>query len=105
MMKNNMKSILILTAGLVCGYHLSAQQRDYPIQPVPFTSVHVNDNFWEPKMEVNAAVTIPYVLAQCRANGRVDNFLRAAKKLDGDKLSEFPFDDTDIYKLIEGASY
>ncbi|WP_428328892.1 glycoside hydrolase family 127 protein [Mucilaginibacter sp.] len=83
----------------------SAQQKDYPIQPVPFTQVHVNDNFWEPKMEVNANVTIPYVLAQCKANGRVDNFLRAAKMLDGDKLSEFPFDDTDIYKVIEGASY
>ncbi|QTE40590.2 glycoside hydrolase family 127 protein [Mucilaginibacter gossypii] len=82
-----------------------AQQKDYPIQPVVFTSVHVNDNFWQPKMEVNATVTIPYVLAQCKANGRMDNFLRAAKKLDGDKLSEFPFDDTDVYKAIEGASY
>ncbi|MDR3694388.1 glycoside hydrolase family 127 protein [Mucilaginibacter sp.] len=82
-----------------------AQQKDYPIQPVPFTQVHVNDNFWEPKMAVNANITIPYVLAQCKANGRVDNFLRAAKLLSGDKLSEFPFDDTDIYKVIEGASY
>lgn len=82
-----------------------AQQKDYPIQPVPFTQVHVHDNFWEPKMEVNANVTIPYVLQQCKANGRVDNFLRAAKLLSGDKLSEYPFDDTDIYKVIEGASY
>jgi DUF1680 family protein len=32
-------------------------------------------------------------------------FLRAAKLLDGDKLTEYPFDDTDIYKVIEGASY
>ncbi|EHQ26594.1 hypothetical protein BDD43_0604 [Mucilaginibacter gracilis] len=81
------------------------QQKDYPIQPVAFTSVHVNDKFWEPKMEVNANVTIPYVLAQCKKNGRMDNFLRAGKQLDGDKLSEFPFDDTDVYKAIEGASY
>jgi len=85
--------------------NLFAQTADYPIQPVPFTQVHVDDNFWEPKMETNANITIPYVLAQCKANGRVDNFLRAAKLLDGDKLSEFPFDDTDIYKVIEGASY
>lgn len=84
---------------------LFAQQKDYPIQPVAFTSVHVNDKFWQPKMEVNAKVTIPYVLAQCKKNGRMDNFLRAAKQLDGDKLSEFPFDDTDVYKAIEGASY
>ena len=85
--------------------NIFAQQKDYPIQPVPFTQVHVNDSFWEPKMEVNANITIPYVLAQCKANGRVDNFLRAAKLLSGDQLSEFPFDDTDIYKVIEGASY
>ena len=87
------------------GSRLYAQQSDYPIQPVPFTQVHVNDNFWEPKMEVNANITIPYVLAQCKAHGRVDNFLRAAKLLSGDQLSDFPFDDTDIYKVIEGASY
>ncbi|RFZ92710.1 glycoside hydrolase family 127 protein [Mucilaginibacter conchicola] len=95
--------LLVLLAAYVG--NVSAQQKDYPIQPVAFTSVHVNDNFWQPKMEVNATVTIPYVLAQCKANGRMDNFLRAAKKLDGDKLSEFPFDDTDVYKAIEGASY
>lgn len=83
----------------------SAQQQDYPIQPVAFTKVHVHDNFWQPKMEVNANVTIPYVIAQCKANGRMDNFLRAGKKLSGDKMSEFPFDDTDVYKAIEGASY
>ncbi len=82
-----------------------AQKKDYPIQPVAFTSVKVTDNFWQPKMEVNANVTIPYVLEQCKKNGRMDNFLRAAKQLDGDKLSEFPFDDTDVYKAIEGASY
>ena len=84
---------------------VSAQKRDYPIQPVAFTQVHVDDHFWEPKMEVNTNVTIPAILALCKKNGRVDNFLRAAKKLDGDKLSEFPFDDTDLYKVIEGASY
>ncbi len=101
----NFKPVLTVLLGFMFGSPLLAQQRDYPIQPVPFTRVHVNDNFWEPRMEVNATVTIPYVLAQCKANGRVDNFLRAAKLLDGDKMSEFPFDDSDIYKVIEGASY
>ena len=104
-MKIPQKLPFIIALLLIITKTLSAQQKDYPIQPVPFTQVHVNDNFWEPKMEVNANVTIPWVLAQCKANGRVDNFLRAAKLLDGDKLSEFPFDDTDIYKVIEGASY
>lgn len=84
---------------------LNAQNRDYPIQPVDFTHVHVNDHFWQPKMELNAQVTIPYVLDKCKTEGRIDNFLRAAKKLPGDKLTEYTFDDTDLYKVIEGASY
>ena len=101
-----MKRITVGTAlflGLVSSSW--AQVRDYPIQPVAFTSVRLSDNFWEPKIEVNADVTIPYVLQKCRETGRIDNFLRAAHKLSGDKLTEFPFDDTDLYKLIEGASY
>lgn len=105
-MINKSKAAWLLSlAAMVAATNVFAQQKDYPIQPVAFTSVHVDDNFWEPKMEVNASVTIPYVLEQCKKNGRMDNFLRAAKKLDGDKLSEFPFDDTDVYKAIEGASY
>lgn len=97
-----MKKVLICL--LLSAGHAMAQ-RDYPIQPVAFTQVKVNDNFWAPKIKVNADVTIPYTLEQCRKTGRVDNFLRAAGKLPGDKLTEFTFDDTDIYKVIEGASY
>ena len=81
------------------------QKSDYPIQPVAFTQVHLTDNFWEPKIEVNANVTIPYVLRKCRETGRIRNFLEAAGKMPGDTLTEFPFDDTDLYKWIEGASY
>jgi uncharacterized protein len=106
MMTSKIKIACLLPVSVLCvSSKLFAQQKDYPIQPVAFTNVHVNDKFWQPKMEVNANVTIPYVLAQCKKNGRMDNFLRAAKQLDGDKLSEFPFDDTDVYKAIEGASY
>ena len=93
---------MVLSLYLVTAY---AQKKDYPIQPVAFTHVHVNDQFWAPKMEVNAKITIPYTLQQCRLDGRIDNFLRASKTIPGDKLSAFPFDDTDIYKVIEGASY
>ena len=82
-----------------------AQHKDYPIQPVAFTQVQLSDHFWEPRIEVNASVTIPFVLRKCRETGRINNFLRAAKKMQGDTLTDFPFDDTDLYKLIEGASY
>ncbi len=82
-----------------------AQVNDYPIQPVDFTRVHVHDHFWQPKMELNAKVSIPYVLDKCRETGRIENFLLAANKKPVEKLTDFTFDDTDLYKVIEGASY
>ncbi len=101
-------SLLVAFAGICfSGPVVLAQQpgKDYPIQPVPFTQVHFHDAFWAPKLEVNRTVTIPYVLQKCREEGRIDNFLKAAGKEPGDSYTEFPFDDTDVYKLIEGASY
>lgn len=101
------KLALAAVAIALGGGMVSAQKKgaDYPIQPVDFTQVHVHDNFWMPKMELNANVTIPYVLDKVKTTGRIDNFLRAAKKIPGDKLTTYTFDDTDIYKVIEGASY
>lgn len=96
-----MKSLLILL--MAAGGNALAQ--DYPIQPVAFTHVHVSDSFWAPKIRVNADVTIPYTLEQCRKTGRIDNFKRAAHTIPGDKMTEYTFDDTDLYKVIEGASY
>ncbi|WP_227625074.1 glycoside hydrolase family 127 protein [Fimbriimonas ginsengisoli] len=84
--------------------------RDYPVKPVPFTAVHLHDVFWAPKIETNRAVTIPFAFQKCEETGRVDLFERAAKVLRGEPLENkkppgYPFDDTDIYKVLEGASY
>jgi DUF1680 family protein len=82
---------------------------DYPVKPVPFTAVHINDQFWAPKIETNRKVTIPSAFEQCERTGRVENFVRAAQALQGNLTDKhppgYPFDDTDIYKVIEGASY
>lgn len=56
-------------------------------------------------MDMNANTTIPYTLEKCEQNGRVKNFMDAASGTSHNAESEFPFDDTDIYKVIEGASY
>src|SRR5580698_3368322 len=89
---------------------LAQTQRDYPVKPVPFTVVHVNDGFWAPRIEINRTVTIPFAFGKDEETGRVDNFIRAAEALNGvpfenKKYPPYPFDDTDVYKVIEGASY
>ncbi|MDP6634583.1 MAG: glycoside hydrolase family 127 protein [Phycisphaerae bacterium] len=80
------------------------------IKPVPFTAVHLDDAFWAPRLETNRSATIPYAFGKCEETGRVENFVRAAKKLRGqtlqdDKVRGYSFDDTDIYKILEGASF
>lgn len=80
------------------------ENADYKIQGVPFNEVKISDQFWLPKIETNRTITIPSSFAKCEETGRVANFEKAAKK-EGQFGTEFPFDDTDIYKIIEGASY
>jgi len=101
--------LAVITAALV-SMGPAAPPHDYPVQPVPFTAVHLNDVFWAPRIETNRQVTIPFAFQQCELSGRVDNFERAAKALRGEPLANtnppgYPFDDTDLYKVIEGASY
>ncbi len=79
--------------------------KDYPIQPVNFTKVVVNDHFWAPRLALNQKVTIPIALDQCYKTGRIENFKIAAKLTTGKFQSEYPFDDSDVFKIIEGASY
>src|SRR5215207_9905243 len=83
---------------------LFAQKSDYPIQTVNFTSVKFMDNFWMPRMRTNHNVTIPASFERCENTGRVKNFEMAAAK-NGKFCTTYPFDDTDIYKTIEGASF
>ena len=86
----------------VCSYGQTTG--DYNIQGIPFNHVSITDQFWLPKIETNRTVSIPTSFKKCEETGRVENFVLAAKKT-GKFLTTFPFDDTDIYKIIEGASF
>ncbi|WP_320168077.1 beta-L-arabinofuranosidase domain-containing protein [Mangrovibacterium marinum] len=76
-----------------------------PLTPVPFTAVHFTDGFWAPKIEINRTVSIPSAFQKCEENGRLDNFALAGGLIEGEQQGDFPFDDTDVYKVLEGASY
>jgi hypothetical protein len=112
-MKGAMKLLVIgLILTLICPSFAKAQRpaRDYPVKPVPFTAVHFTDSFWLPRIEINRTVTIPFAFQKCEESGRIYNFERAAAALRGEELKDkkppgYPFDDTDPYKVIEGASY
>ncbi len=76
-----------------------------PLKPVPFTAVHLDDQFWTPKININRTVSIPSAFGKCEETGRMDNFALAGGLIKGEHKGDFPFDDTDVYKVLEGASY
>jgi len=79
-------------------------KRDYPVQPVPFTDVRITDEFWTPRLETNRKVTIPYDFKKCEETGRIDNFAKASGLMKGE-FEGIYFNDSDVYKVIEGAGY
>ncbi len=98
-------SLLFLLSLWTTPRALQAQHGDYPIHPILFTSVKLSDNFWAPRIKTNHDVTIPFTLAKCQETGRIKNFEIAAGLKTGNFCTEFTFDDTDVYKIIEGACY
>ncbi|HRI59633.1 MAG TPA: glycoside hydrolase family 127 protein, partial [Saprospiraceae bacterium] len=76
----------------------------YPIEPIPFYQVQMEDKFWAPRIETVRRVTIPVTFRKNEETGRVKNFEVAAGRVAGNVCTRFPFDDSDLYKSIEGAA-
>ena len=101
-----MKRILLLAlAGISLAGGAQTHDGGYPITPVPFTSVKVTDSFWGQRLKASREVTIPLAFSKCEETGRYENFAKAAHPSNDYKVEGFSFDDTDVYKTIEGASY
>ena len=90
---------------LESGTQRSEACKDYRAKPVPIKDVHFDDLFWAPRMERNRTVSIPAVLKKCEETGRIDNFAKAAGLVKGPYRGSYPFDDSDVYKVIEAVSY
>lgn len=116
-------TLMLPVSTIAWGQSSSENSAGYPITPVPFTSVKVTDNFWGQRLKASREVTIPLAFSKCEETGRYDNFTRSAQMMalqknpelknnpeyaevvKGVKIEGFSFDDTDVYKTIEGASY
>lgn len=83
----------------------TVEQKSYPISPVDIRQVTLTDSFWLPKIKLIQSTTIKHSFQKCEEEGRMENFLIAGKVKTGTTKGQMPFDDTDLYKIIEGASY
>ncbi|KAA3622272.1 MAG: glycoside hydrolase family 127 protein [Bacteroidetes bacterium] len=99
---------LIFLLGLSCNsdtaQNVQEAQTGYQIQAVDIRNVKVTDQFWLPVIKRVQEKTIEYAIEKCAEEGRFDNFLMAGGQMEGTTRGEMPFDDTDVYKIIEGAS-
>ena len=76
----------------------------YPYAPAALNDVKVTGGFWLPRFETNRLVTVKTDFRKCEETGRIANFEKAARREKGG-FKGVPWDDSDVYKVIEGAVY
>lgn len=102
-----MKNFIFLLVLLFIVACTKAQTKynDYPIKAINIKNVVLTDSFWLPKIKVIQDTTIPYAFDKCSKEGRMESFLIAGGMKKGTVRGKMPWDDSDLYKIIEGASY
>jgi len=83
---------------------VNAAGGDYPIAPVPFTDVQFTQGLWADRVQTNTRVTIPFDFKKSEETGRIDNFAIAGGLMEGEYRGAY-FNDSDVYKIVEGAAY
>ncbi|MEW5984150.1 MAG: beta-L-arabinofuranosidase domain-containing protein [Acidobacteriota bacterium] len=97
--------LLVVTLLLGSGAAAQTPRPDYPTTPVPFTDVTFADTFWAPRLETVRTVTLRATFKQSEETGRIRNFEIAGGTAEGAFCTRYSFDDSDVFKIIEGAGY
>jgi len=106
-LESNFFTIMVMALFiLLTGVIQSAEGQDYKLRPLSLKKVRVTDQFWVPRIEINRTVTIPLVLQKCQEKGFIDAFEKAGGLTHAEHKGHLgAWSDTDVYKVIEGASY
>jgi len=108
-MKSNYPWILLVIVAALLSQECTRNQkeisRDYPLAPVDFTEVKLQEGFWKDWVETVHDATIPFAFQKCEETGRIDNFIFAAGLKEGKFQGNYGFNDSDLYKIMEGAAY
>jgi hypothetical protein len=94
----------VATALVMLSTALTAEARPQLLRAVPFTEVSVEGGFWGPWIVLAREKVLPHNLKYCELEGKIDNFLKVAKQKEG-RFRGAPWEDSDVYKVIEGAAY
>ena len=78
---------------------------EYDFVDTPFTNVRFKDGFWSSRIDSANAVTVPSAFSKCEETGRINNFAIAGGIKEGDFQGQYPFDDSDVFKIMEGVAF
>jgi len=104
MKRNSVVAFVLLLAASVCAAAEPPAPAHRVLASVPFTDVKLSDQFWAPRIRTNREKSLPHNFKWCEETGRISNFAKAAKLMPG-KFEGIYFNDSDVYKVLEGASY
>ena len=96
--------MIALSAGVFLMWDSAWAAEPSPATAVPFTQVKVRDQFWAPRIATNREKSLAHNFKWCEQTGRISNFAKAAGQLPG-KFEGIYFNDSDVYKVLEAASY
>ena len=103
-----MNKSLITLSGIFCISLFASVEAQTPLQkiePVNFSQVAIEDNFWKPRIYTVSTVTIPVCIDQTEVKtARIRNFEKVAAKK-GEKHEGIYYDDSDVYKALEAMAY
>lgn len=97
-----MKKLIVVCALLAAFFSFAA---DYPIKAASMTKTQVTGGFWFDRIATNRLVTLKTDFAKCNETPRIANFTNCANRAKGGKFGGIFFDDSDVYKVMEGAAY
>ncbi len=95
---------IVLSTLLVTGCQVENSPESPHLRPAPFSAVSIADQFWALRIEINRAVTIPHNFKKCEETGRINNFAKAGGLMKG-PFEGIRFNDSDVFKAVEAASY
>ncbi|HVT83135.1 MAG TPA: beta-L-arabinofuranosidase domain-containing protein, partial [Phycisphaerae bacterium] len=98
-------SVLAVVTACTCAAAWGAEQP--LIQSVPIKAVHLSDAFWAPRLETIRTSTLPALLERLQSAGRLNNFVNAAAAMKGQAgqaAVTYPYEDADVYIVVEAAS-
>src|SRR5579864_829112 len=88
----------------LAGASMASSLHAESLTALPFQEVHIKDDLWSKRIRTNRTATVEANLRQCEITGRIRNFSITGKLEEG-KHKGLLFDDSDVYKVIEGIAY